>query len=83
MDGDEDFGTLCICAVRYAIGRATYMPEIVTRFISAHLRELSNKDLFVISRDIREYGFGDDLNFDTWFSFRERIEAELKRRAAE
>lgn len=30
---NDDFGAVCNCAVRYAIGRMTYMPSIVVGFI--------------------------------------------------
>lgn len=26
---DDDFGVICNCAVRYAVGRRTYMPSLV------------------------------------------------------
>lgn len=29
---DDDFGAICNCAVRYAVGRRTYMPDLVLDF---------------------------------------------------
>lgn len=30
---NEDFGTILICAVRYSLGRQTYMPGLVQGYI--------------------------------------------------
>lgn len=49
----EDFGTLCICAIRYCHGRETYMPSLVQSICKAHLKELSDKDLAVMIDDCR------------------------------
>lgn len=47
----EDFGTLCICALRYCHGRKTYMPSLVQDIVRAHFKDLSDKDLGVIAND--------------------------------
>ena len=47
----EDFGTLCICALRYCHGRRTYMPELVQSIVRTHFRDLSERDLQVITDD--------------------------------
>ena len=49
-----DRGTLLICAVRYAIGRRTYMAGEVARIVRAGLREIAPRDVEVLHRDIRE-----------------------------
>ena len=49
--GKRDFGTLCICALRYCHGRRTYMPSEVQRIVSEHFSDLSNRDLAVIEQD--------------------------------
>lgn len=30
---EQDFGTVCVCALRYAMGRETYMPSLVRDFV--------------------------------------------------
>ena len=40
---DDFFGTILNCAVRYAIGRQTYMPGLVIDFITPLLPHLSEK----------------------------------------
>lgn len=50
----SDFGAVVNCAVRYAVGRATYMPHLVVDFITPILSELDDTTLFVMRRDIEE-----------------------------
>ena len=51
---DPDTATIMLCAMRYALGRETYMPEIVQRYIRNHRKELDLKTVTVMIRDIRE-----------------------------
>ena len=53
---DDDFFTIIICAIRYALGRRTYMPSLVCGYASRYIKQIPTKDLYVISRDIREHG---------------------------
>ena len=47
----EDFGTLCVCALRYCHGRRTYMPSLVQTIVMRHFKDLSDRDLKVIAED--------------------------------
>lgn len=51
---DEYFGIICLCALRYALGRQTYMPGIVQDFIQAHISEIDQSSIKVMIRDIDE-----------------------------
>ena len=52
---DSDFESVLICAVRYACGRATYMPGLVQNWIIDHCPgKLSKGTLETIARDITE-----------------------------
>lgn len=54
------FGCICVCAVRYACGRQTYMPSIVKRFVHDNLKEIETSSLKVMSKDLAEMpGYGD------------------------
>ena len=53
-DQNNTFGAVLICAVRYCIGRQTYMPELVINFIRPLLPKLDSKTLTVMERDIIE-----------------------------
>ena len=50
----DDFEAMMICALRYSIGRETYMPGIAIDYISYLAPQLSANTLFVMQRDIRE-----------------------------
>lgn len=55
----EDFGTLCICALRYCHGRRTYMPSTIQGIVGAHFKDLSDRDLKIIADDEK---FQSDMN---------------------
>ena len=50
---DEDFGVVLNCAIRYCLGRQTYMPSLVIDFIRPLLPHLDNKTLSIIENDIK------------------------------
>lgn len=50
----EDFGILVTCATRYAIGRQSYMPYLVTGIVRPLLDRLDDKTLGCLIRDIGE-----------------------------
>jgi hypothetical protein len=52
----EDYGSLCICAVRYCLGRKTYLPSNIQRIISSTVGYLTDKDLQVMQSDIKKHG---------------------------
>ena len=82
---DDDFGAICNCAVRYAVGRRTYMPSLVIDFITPHLSELSDKTLWCFQRDLEErknsfFDFGNKFDRANWMSFLDAVNKEIKRR---
>lgn len=86
---DENGGTLLICAVRYALGRYSYMPRLVMSEIAPMLERLSNKTLYVMRRDVAEFlatprheydGCVMDDYRDQWDMFLQQIEAEMELR---
>ena len=50
----QDFELMMISALRYAIGRYTYMPSITIDYIRYLIPQLSAKTLFIMQRDIKE-----------------------------
>lgn len=50
----EDLNIMYVCAVRYSIGRMTYMPSLVTEFIMKHSDTLTVKGASIMIRDIEE-----------------------------
>ena len=51
---DDDFGCIINSALRYAIGRHTYMPSVVVGFIRRYMDILDTKTLIVIIEDIEK-----------------------------
>ena len=66
----EDFGTLCICALRYCHGRRTYMPSLVQTIVMRHFKDLSDRDLKVIAEDEKYQSdlslWGDECDKADW-----------------
>lgn len=56
IKGDDvsDLGAMMICAVRYAIGRQSYMPSLVQGFIMRYPQVVTENVKSVILRDIEE-----------------------------
>lgn len=81
-DQNNNFGAVLICAVRYCIGRQTYMPELVINFTRPLLSKLDDKTLYVMARDIAEADNLGDTEIDApmWAEFLTEIEKEQKRR---
>ncbi len=78
---DDNFGHILISAVRYAIGRATYMPGIVQDFIHPLLPYINSKTLYVIERDIREApSYGWDIDKPGWLKLLAAIHTEQRNR---
>lgn len=86
----EDFGTLCICAIRYCLGRKTYMPNNIQRIISSTLAHLSDRDLEIIYTDIEKHvghiydsaTYGDYIDCLDWHNFLCIIKDEIANRRA-
>lgn len=82
--GDE-FGLMLNCAVRYAMGRETYMPSSVVNFITPLISQLTTKTLVCMDRDLDEPqifgGLGHEkIDAPKWIELHGKIKAELERR---
>lgn len=83
--GDEEFGTLAICAIRYCQGRETYMPDMVRKIVKSHIDRISDKDLTVLlddceyQKDLDLYG---DPNIDKpgWLEWKDFLIGEENKR---
>ena len=67
----EDLSAMLVCAVRYALGRRTYIVDWVCEFIRNNTNLLIEKDKKVIIRDIEqqeEYGYGDKCDEEDWLA---------------
>lgn len=81
----KDFGTLCICAIRYCHGRKTYMPSLVQEIVGSQLEELSNGTINTMLDDCRFMNaadYGDEMiDKPSWLKWEHTLRKELKRRA--
>ena len=52
---DSDFRLILLSAMRYAMGKNTCMPVVVSNYIKRHIRLLDDKFLVLAADDIRRY----------------------------
>ena len=70
---DDDFGCVINSAVRYAIGRYTYMPKVVCNFVRKYINILDKKTIGVMIDDIdKELKHGIDQE-ELWISLRDDL----------
>ena len=73
----DEFGVLCLCALRYCHGRMTYMPSLIQSIVLQHKDELSDKDKACILQD-KDFQrrcdlWGSDFDRADWERFYERL----------
>lgn len=78
----ENFGILVTCATRYAIGRQSYMPYLVTGIVKPLLDKLDDKTLGCLIRDIEGApSLGDEfIDEPMWRLLLEQANGEWERR---
>ena len=78
----ENIGILVTCATRYAIGRQSYMPYLVTSIVKPLLDKLDDKTLGCLIRDIEGApSLGDELiDEPMWDDLLKLAKVEQKRR---
>ena len=76
---DEDFGCIINSALRYAIGRHTYMPGVVRDFIRKYISVLDARTLTVAIRDIdAELRTGTLDEANEWQRLRDELQITLE-----
>lgn len=78
----EEFSVLCLCALRYCMGRQTYMPSLVQGIIKPYLKDIKSSDLKIFINDIESSTcFGDELiDKPDWMRFKQLVYDELSSR---
>ena len=83
---DQDFEQMLISALRYALGRNSYIVKMTAEYISKFIPDLSNQPLLVMGRDLNElhqpdscWGFS-VMDIQTWSELLRKIEVELDKR---
>ena len=81
---DSDFRLILLSAMRYAMGRNTCMPAVVSDYIKRHIRFLDDKFLALAADDIRRHleDYAEhEPNPNLWQGLFDALEAEQKARA--
>ena len=79
---DKNFESILVCAVRYAIGRKSYMPSMVIDYITPLLPYLSYWILGLMAAEIIDHnyegGLGDEkIDKPYWEQFLRKIRLEI------
>ena len=79
---DSDFGLICICAMRYALSRKSYVPRVVRQYITKNNQLISNNDLKVMFDDITTSRIAeiDSLEQQEWLNFAGELQNMLLER---
>ena len=75
-----DYEHIVISAVRYALGRCTYIVEVTVEYVEKQIKEgaLSDKSLAVMLQDLRDCtNFGDYCYKQYWDRLIEKLEEEI------
>lgn len=80
----DDFdGAVLNCAVRYALGRMTYMPGLVIHQIAPILNDCSDKTLWCFEKDIENWmkdDYSQHAYKEEWSRFLEKVKSEIEKR---
>ena len=81
---DSEFRLILLSAIRYAMGRNTYMSVVVSGYIKRHLRLLDDKFLALATDDIRQHleNYAEhEPNSNLWHGLLGALETEQRERA--
>lgn len=84
---DDDFQLMMCSALRYALGRHTYMVQATAEYLADKLVYFSRKTLDVMLEDIKRYftgtvplGYEHDCDIASWTDLNDRLSDEIKKR---
>ena len=73
---DDDFGCIMNSALRYAIGRHTYMPSVVMDFVRKHIDTLDSRTISVMIQDIEREAEQETLDQrNDWMKLRDDLKS--------
>lgn len=75
---DDFFGAVLNCAVRYCLGRTSYMPGLVIDYITPMLPRLTKKTLWCFECDIEGCeNYGMDMDKEKWMEFLAKVKEAI------
>lgn len=75
---DDFFGAVLNCAVRYCLGRTSYMPVLVIDYITPMLPRLTKKTLWCFQKDIEGCeNYGMDMDKEKWMEFLAKVKEAI------
>ena len=77
---DDDFGCIINSAVRYSLGRSSYMPSTTVKFVLKYIMVLDVRTITVMIEDIDRSLVDEQLPYkDTWLSLKYALEDRLEK----
>ena len=78
-------GLIIMAALRYALGRKTYMPSVIVEFIEDNLEEFDDKFLFNVNKELYGYFKYEEVNLNdldsiNWANLKDTVKKEIKYR---
>lgn len=52
---DQDFRLMLLSAVRYSLGRHTYMPDVISRYVDKHMEQLDEKTIAQLIKSVEQH----------------------------
>lgn len=83
VEMDENFQEILVSAVRYALGRMTYIVGLTVDYISPLIKSLDMKYINIMIDDITghsDLGYGMDMDEEEWGRLLSQLRAEKERR---
>lgn len=75
---DDFFGAVLNCAVRYCLGRVSYMPGLVIDYITPMLPRLTKKTLWCFEKDIESCeNYGMEMDKQKWMEFLVKVKEAI------
>lgn len=80
----NDYEQIVLCAVRYALGRRTYIVKTVYDYVANEINceNVTESFLKILIRDINDqepFGYGDDCDKENWLKLKEIAQEGLNR----
>ena len=81
---DDNVGAVLECAIKWTVGRKTYMVSVVTGVISSVVPDLNNKTLLLMEREIVKHErFFDSVDKKELIPLRDTLRREIDKRNLE